>query len=99
MTPADVICEGFSHLHDSGTGGSVSLGSFPLFPQVCVSDEIDTCKWNKIDRAVDRVNGSVVARPGYFAVTLNTTVSGNQQARKAQSGSIVTKKPALHSAG
>ena len=67
---------GFSHMHDSGTGGSLSLGNFPLFPQVCASDDVDQCKWSKTDRAVDRINGSVEARPGYFAITLNSTVRG-----------------------
>ncbi|KAK7718241.1 hypothetical protein SLS57_006117 [Botryosphaeria dothidea] len=43
---------GFSHMHDSGTGGSPSLGNFPLF----------------------RINGTAFASPGYFTVTLNTSI-------------------------
>lgn len=61
---------GFSHMHDSGTGGNPSLGHFPLFPQYCPEDEIDNCKFPKADRAVPYVGDSVIARPGYFALSL-----------------------------
>jgi putative alpha-1,2-mannosidase len=43
---------GFSHMHDSGTGGGASLGNFPTFPQSgCPGDSINNCKFTKIDRA------------------------------------------------
>lgn len=32
------------------------------------------CNWNKHDRATKRINGTVEARPGYFAVTLNSSI-------------------------
>lgn len=66
---------GFSHMHDSGTGGSPSLGNFPIFPQAgCVNDQIDGCQFPITDRAVPRANGSIVATPGYFAITLESQI-------------------------
>lgn len=66
---------GFSHMHDSGTGGSPSLGNFPLFPQTgCRDDVLNNCLFTKVDRASQRKNGSVEAHPGYFAVSLNTSI-------------------------
>ena len=68
---------GFSHMHDSGTGGSPSLGNFPLFPQAgCPGDVIDGCTFPSTARAVPRINGSVVATPGYFSVNLSTGIQG-----------------------
>ncbi|KAI1459674.1 glycoside hydrolase family 92 protein [Annulohypoxylon moriforme] len=70
---------GFSAMHDSGTGGSPSLGNFPLFPYPsCPSDDIDQCEFPKKTRAADHgsfTDSSVVARPGYFEVTLNSGVN------------------------
>ena len=61
---------GFSALHDSGTGGQPSMGNFPLSVQYYDDDKI-ACKYGpKIDRAVDVVNGSVRAQPGYFTLKL-----------------------------
>ncbi|TVY80445.1 putative secreted glycosidase [Lachnellula suecica] len=71
---------GFSHMHDSGTGGassadSPSLGNFPIFPQTgCLGDDINNCYFTKTDRASQRINGTVQAKPGYFAVSLNTSI-------------------------
>ena len=66
---------GFSHMHDSGTGGSPSLGNFPLFPQTgCPGDIVNNCFFTKTDRASRRINGTVEAHPGYFAVSLNTSI-------------------------
>jgi len=61
---------GFSALHDSGTGGNPSLGNFPIFPQICPSDDINTCKFPIGARAMLYKNDSIVAKPGYFEVTL-----------------------------
>ncbi|KXJ89166.1 family 92 glycoside hydrolase [Microdochium bolleyi] len=66
---------GFSHMHDSGTGGGASLGNFPLFAQTgCENDELNNCYFRKDHRASRRMPGSVEVRAGYFAVTLNTSV-------------------------
>ncbi|RAL58918.1 hypothetical protein DID88_009209 [Monilinia fructigena] len=66
---------GFSHMHDSGTGGSPSLGNFPLFPQTgCPGDILNDCLFTKTDRASRRINGTAEAHPGYFAVSLNTSI-------------------------
>ncbi|EFX02646.1 glycosyl hydrolase [Grosmannia clavigera kw1407] len=66
---------GFSHMHDSGTGGGARLGNFPIFAHTgCSGDVLNNCAFTATDRAVKRVPGSVVAEPGYFAVTLNTSV-------------------------
>ena len=61
---------GFSHMHDSGTGGNPSQGQFPLFPQVCPDDVVDNCKFRIEDRSVPYQNDSVEASPGYFALSL-----------------------------
>lgn len=61
-------------MHDSGTGGNPSLGNFPIFPQVCVSDDINTCKFPIGARATPYRNDSVIARPGYFGVTLESGI-------------------------
>ncbi|KAK7754330.1 hypothetical protein SLS62_003623 [Diatrype stigma] len=68
---------GFSVLHDSGTGGSPSLGNFPLFPySSCPGDDIDRCDFPKKTRVNHGSfnDTSVEARPGYFGITLNTGV-------------------------
>lgn len=60
---------GFSHMHDSGTGGAYSLGNFPLVPYPgCKGDDINGCMFPKAARGVPVVNGSVSARPGYFTI-------------------------------
>ncbi|KUJ18957.1 uncharacterized protein LY89DRAFT_780925 [Mollisia scopiformis] len=66
---------GFSHMHDSGTGGNPSLGNFPLFPQLCAEDQVDNCEFLIEGRATHYVNESVVATPGYFALDLVSGVS------------------------
>ncbi|KAF2497292.1 hypothetical protein BU16DRAFT_549499 [Lophium mytilinum] len=66
---------GFSHMHDSGTGGSPSLGNFPIFPHAgCPGDDINNCAYTKADRATGLINGTVEAHPGYFALTLNSSI-------------------------
>ncbi|KAI5919631.1 glycoside hydrolase family 92 protein [Camillea tinctor] len=66
---------GFSHLHDSGTGGSPSLGNFPLFPHPgCPEDDFTQCKYTSVQRALKRIEGSAVARTGYFSIGLNNSV-------------------------
>lgn len=66
---------GFSHMHDSGTGGSASLGNFPIFAQSgCPNDDVNACNYTKTYRMTPRVNESIVARPGYFDVTLESGV-------------------------
>ena len=70
---SDVV--GFSHMHDSGTGGNPSLGNFPLFPQFCPDDILDNCNFRIGDRAVGYVNGSVKATPGYFTLDLVSGIS------------------------
>ena len=82
---SDVV--GFSHMHDSGTGGNPSLGNFPLFPQYCPEDVLDNCNFRIGDRAVHYVNGSVKASPGYFALDL---VNG------IQAEMTVTQRTALY---
>jgi putative alpha-1,2-mannosidase len=66
---------GFSHMHDSGTGGNPSLGNFPLFPQYCPDDVLDNCNFLIAARATSYVNDSVVATPGYFKLDLVNGIS------------------------
>ena len=71
---------GFSPMHDSGTGGNPSLGNFPLFPQLCPGDELNACAFRSGDRATPYVADSVVARPGYFALELESGVRAEMTA-------------------
>ncbi|KAL5449510.1 hypothetical protein PMIN07_000525 [Paraphaeosphaeria minitans] len=65
---------GFSALHDSGTGGNPSLGNFPIFPQICSSDDLNTCKFTIGTRAINYINDSIIAKPGHFGVTLENGI-------------------------
>ncbi|KAI9924051.1 hypothetical protein ASPWEDRAFT_108183 [Aspergillus wentii DTO 134E9] len=71
---------GFSSLHDAGSGGNPSLGNFPIFPQYCPENEIDNCHFSKDARKVHYANDSVVARPGYFALSLETGIRAEMTA-------------------
>ncbi|OAA53128.1 Glycosyl hydrolase 92 [Cordyceps fumosorosea ARSEF 2679] len=65
---------GFSVLHDSGTGGSPSLGNFPLFAYAtCPDDDVNRCDFPKKTRAQHGTfkNDTVVAKPGYFGIALD----------------------------
>jgi predicted alpha-1,2-mannosidase len=68
---------GFSALHDSGTGGNPSLGNFPIFPQICPSGDINSCKFPIGARATLYKNDSIVAKPGYFGVTLENGIKAD----------------------
>lgn len=69
----DII--GFSHLHDSGTGGSASLGNFPLFVHPgCPKDNYTKCDYPVMIRGSSRVPGSAFASPGYFSINLTNSV-------------------------
>ncbi|KAI8933038.1 hypothetical protein NX059_009687 [Plenodomus lindquistii] len=71
----DTPIYGFSHMHDSGTGGSPSLGNFPIFAQAgCPNDDINACSYPIYQRAAARVNESIHAKPGYFDITLATGI-------------------------
>ncbi|KAI1132872.1 alpha-1,2-mannosidase-like protein [Nemania abortiva] len=71
----DSLISGFSQLHDSGTGGNPSLGNFPLFAHPgCPDDDFTKCSYVVSQRPVARINDSVTARPGYFAIGLNNSV-------------------------
>lgn len=64
-------------MHDSGTGGSPSLGNFALFPYAnCPNGDINNCVFPKISRANLGTfsNTTVVATPGYFSLTLDSGV-------------------------
>ncbi|KAH7413638.1 glycosyl hydrolase family 92-domain-containing protein [Phaeosphaeria sp. MPI-PUGE-AT-0046c] len=66
---------GFSHMHDSGTGGSASMGNFPIFAQAgCLNDDFTKCNYARWERQTDRVAGSVHAKPGYFDITLDSQI-------------------------
>lgn len=65
---------GFSSLHDSGTGGNPSLGNFPIFPQICPNDDLNSCSFRIGDRKKHYVNDSVKATPGHFALELETGI-------------------------
>ncbi|KAK8046567.1 glycosyl hydrolase family 92 [Apiospora saccharicola] len=58
-----------------GTGGSPSLGNFPLFVHPgCPGDSYLECSYSGATRATERIGNSTVARPGYFSIVLNNSV-------------------------
>lgn len=72
---------GFGSLHDSGTGGSPSLGNFQLFPYAsCVNDTVDGCTLPKLARAIPYRNDSIQASPGFFAIELENGVKTDMTA-------------------
>lgn len=72
---------GFSHMHDSGTGGNPSLGNFPLFFHPgCPGDDFAQCKFPTWMRMRERVNGSAYASPGYFRINLTNSVQAEMTA-------------------
>jgi putative alpha-1,2-mannosidase len=72
---------GFSHLHDSGTGGSPSMGNFPIFVHPgCPEDNFTMCKYIKQQRATSRVEGSAMAGTGYFTINLTNSVRAEMTA-------------------
>ncbi|KAF5320469.1 hypothetical protein D9611_010776 [Ephemerocybe angulata] len=69
---------GFSQLHDTGTGGSIPLSNFKLFPYAWCSS-YDKCPSSIANRKVLRKvkeDGSPDdwAEPGYFATNLSTSI-------------------------
>jgi predicted alpha-1,2-mannosidase len=77
----DAKITGFSTMHDSGTGGSPSLGNFPLFPFAkCPNDDINLCTFPKKARATPYEMNSAAAKPGFFSVKLKTGVQASMTA-------------------
>ncbi|KAB8073563.1 glycosyl hydrolase family 92-domain-containing protein [Aspergillus leporis] len=67
---------GFSHTHDSGTGGPGSMGSFPIFVHPsCPDDNLTSCAWLKSDRVVGWTQRSPKAQPGFFSISLRMAFS------------------------
>ncbi len=80
FTLDDSPVTGFSMMHDSGTGGSPSLGNFPLFAYTsCAGGDVDGCVFPKKTRAAfgHFRNTSVVARPGVFSIVMDTGITVN----------------------
>lgn len=72
---------GFSHMHDSGTGGHPSLGNFPLFVHPgCPDDDFAQCSYSVMHRPVSRVPDSAFASPGYFSINLTNAVRAEMTA-------------------
>ncbi|KAK4033816.1 glycoside hydrolase [Parachaetomium inaequale] len=68
---------GFSMMHDSGTGGSPSLGNFALFAYTnCPGGDVNQCVFPKKTRAAFGrfSNSSVSAKPGTFGITLESGI-------------------------
>lgn len=62
---------GMSQLHDEGTGGSPSLGNFPIWIGQCQNSSMNTCPLTYGNRHGNRV-GEVRAKVGSFGVELDT---------------------------
>ena len=72
---------GFSHMHDSGTGGQPSMGNFPLFVHPgCPDDDFAQCVYAVTTRPINRVPGSAFASAGYFSINLTNEVRAEMTA-------------------
>ncbi|KAK4217244.1 glycosyl hydrolase family 92-domain-containing protein [Rhypophila decipiens] len=72
---------GFSHMHDSGTGGNPSMGQFPIFVHPgCPNDDFSQCTYSGYERPIKRVPGSTFASPGYFSINLTNSVRAEMTA-------------------
>lgn len=72
---------GFSSMHDSGTGGSPSLGNFPLFAYAgCHGDDPNGCIFPKKARKTAYKHDSVKSSPGYFSIELASGVRAEMTA-------------------
>ncbi|KAG9234706.1 glycoside hydrolase family 92 protein [Amylocarpus encephaloides] len=81
FTTENANVSGFSSMHDSGTGGSPSLGNFALFPYTsCAGDDVNGCKYPKTSRKIKYVESSVKASPGYFGLELVSGVRAEMTA-------------------
>ncbi|KLU87007.1 hypothetical protein MAPG_06013 [Magnaporthiopsis poae ATCC 64411] len=74
---------GFSSMHDSGTGGSPSLGNFAMFPYAgCPDGDVNRCDFPKKTRvrfgAFD--SKSISALPGYFGLQLTNGIKADMTA-------------------
>ncbi|EED21157.1 alpha-1,2-mannosidase, putative subfamily [Talaromyces stipitatus ATCC 10500] len=68
---------GFSHMHDSGTGGGASLGNFPIFPNPgCPDDDLNRCVYRYQNRSVGFSNATLIAQAGYFSIDLDSGIKG-----------------------
>ncbi|KAJ7150852.1 glycosyl hydrolase family 92-domain-containing protein [Mycena crocata] len=84
----DTPITGISQLHDDGTGGSSSLGHFPLLPLTsseCANNDLSKCTVDYTRRALG--HGQATASPGYFGIPLNNGVHAEV---------TVTEHAALH---
>lgn len=62
-------------IRTSSRAQGYAKGNFPIFPQSgCPGDDITNCKFPAALRASKRINSTVEASPGYFAVSLNTSI-------------------------
>ncbi|KAK8126826.1 alpha-1-2-mannosidase subfamily, partial [Apiospora kogelbergensis] len=77
FTLDDSPVQGFSVLHDSGTGGQPSLGNFPFFVYPsCPGDDINRCDFPQKTRVKHGAfkPENVKAQPGYFSILLDMGV-------------------------
>lgn len=80
---------GFSQMHDDGTGGGGSLGNFPIFPmdgaKTCPGSDLMNCPFSRADRETDYKDFNGTA--GYFELTLDSDIKTELTA---------TRRTALH---
>jgi Glycosyl hydrolase family 92 N-terminal domain len=62
---------GISQMHDSGTGGSPSLGNFPIWINNCTNSSWESCPTFYTERTGNRI-GEPKATVGSFGIELDT---------------------------
>lgn len=73
----DPFVTGFSHMHDTGTGGGSSMGNFPLWPMShCAGNSPDGCApFDKKGRSKPWKRSSVIRGVGYFSIELSNNIT------------------------
>ena len=69
--------QGFSQMHDEGTGGAPSLGVFPIWPFVCDNTNVSECK-NLLDYnpfLKKELFSVVTSEVGYFSMKLSQGIT------------------------
>ena len=75
---------GFSSLHDSGSGGLSSMGNFPIF-LIPSCPDVQDCPMGKTQRVQKYDPDSVSASPGYFGLELESGVRAEMTASERAS--------------
>jgi hypothetical protein len=67
----EIQIKGISQLHDEGTGGTASLGNFPLWMNKCTGQDWLSCPTKPEERMGTRI-GEPISHVGSFSIPIDT---------------------------